>query len=148
MDLEGLVTPLLAQEQVEIVDLSFQKEHGVWTLRFYLDKPGGITLKDCENWSHRIGHLLEERDFISQSYVLEIASPGLDRNLRKLEHFQSFMGERVYVKLYAPLNGQKQYHGILLAADEQAIRIRDDGRDITLPRDQIARAKLDPIIKI
>src|SRR5579859_1530705 len=111
--IEQLLTPCLEQEHTELVDLTYQKSHGGWTLSLYLDKPGGITLDDCEAWSHRLGALIDASDTIDRSYVLEVSSPGLDRPLRKLKDFQRFAGQKVHVKLYAPINGQKNFHGVL-----------------------------------
>jgi ribosome maturation factor RimP len=115
-----------------------------------LDKSGGITLDDCEFWSQRLGDLIEAADIIQQRYVLEVSSPGVNRPLKKLEDFQRFSGERVSAKLFAPINGQKNFHGTLLNADEQNIYIRleDQKRDVALPRIQVAKCKLDPLFEI
>lgn len=146
--IEALIVPELEKNQMELVDATYQKSQGGWTLCLYLDKPGGITLDDCEAWSDKIGDLLDQNNTFDHSYSLEVSSPGLNRPLKKLKDFQNFVGERVDVKLFAPLNGQKNFHGVLLGADEAHIRIREDGRpDVELPRDQIAKANLDPDIK-
>lgn len=145
--IEEFVTPILECDQVELVDLTYQKSHSGWTLSFYLDKPGGITLEDCEGWSHRLGTLIDEAGLIERAYVLEVASPGLDRALRKLKDFEKFSGQKVHAKLFAPLNGQKNFHGLLLGADEAVIRLElDDKRQVELPRDQIAKCRLNPVI--
>lgn len=147
-EIEKLVTPVLAQEQVELVDAAYQKEQGRWTLRFYLDKPGGITLADCEIWSHKIGALLDASDMMPEGYTLEVASPGLYRPLKKIKDFERFKGERVHVKLFAPLNGQRNFEGVLLGADESAIHIKlENESEIRLPHDHVAKAKLNPVIK-
>lgn len=146
--LEALVRPLLEPNNVELVDLSFQKEHETWVLRLLMDKPGGITLDDCGIWGDRVGTLLDETDLISQAYTLEVSSPGVDRPLKKLSDFIRFSGERVAIKLFSPIDGQKNFHGTLLGADEENIRIQlDDHREISLPRNQVAKAKLDPVIE-
>lgn len=145
--IEALVTPLLAQEQVDIVDIEYQREPTGWTLRFYLDKPGGFTLQDCAGWSHRLGEVLDTSNVLTSSYNLEISSPGINRALRKTSDFQKFYGERVHVKLYAPIQGQKNFHGVLLQADEESIRIKaEKEEEVELKRDQIAKARLDPVI--
>lgn len=146
--IEEFVTPILEKDQVELVDLTYQKTHSGWTLSFYLDKPGGITLEDCQDWSHRLGTVLDESLLIDRSYVLEVASPGLDRALRKLKDFEKFSGQMVHAKLFAPLDGQKNFHGVLLGADEAVIRMElDDKRTVELPRSQIAKCRLNPVIK-
>src|SRR4051812_28499983 len=103
---------MLAQQNVELVDLTYQKGPAGWTLSVYLDKPGGITLDDCSEWSHRFDETLEAGDVITHAYSLEVSSPGLDRPLKKLSDFQKFKGERVSVKLFAALEGQKNFHGL------------------------------------
>jgi ribosome maturation factor RimP len=148
-DIEKLVGPVLESERFELVDLTYQKQPGGWTLCFYLDKPGGVTLDDCQSWSDRLGSLLDQSDLIAHGYNLEVSSPGLERPLRKLEHFQKFIGERVHVKLFGPLEGQRNFHGTLAGADEKVVRVTlEDGREVALPREQIAKAKLNPVIKI
>lgn len=148
-EIERHVTPLLSAEGVELVDLTYQKGPSGWTLCFYLDKPGGITLTDCETWSDRLGTAIDSANLIDRSYVLEVSSPGLDRALRKTSDFQRFSGERVHVKLFAPMDGQKNFHGKLLGGDDESIRMElEDGRNISLPRSQVAKCRLDPVIKI
>jgi ribosome maturation factor RimP len=148
-DLEKLVAPELEAEQIELVDLSYQKSQGGWTLAFFLDKPGGITLDDCQRWSHRLGAIIDEGNLIERSYVLEVSSPGLDRPLRKTSDFQRFAGQRVDVRLYGPLNGQRNFHGVLLRGDEEKICVRlEDGREVDLPRSQVAKCRLNPVIEI
>ena len=145
--IEELVTPVLEKEQVELVDLTYQKSHGGWTLSFYLDKPGGITLDDCTNWSHRLDMLIETAALLDRSYVLEVASPGIDRAIRKLKDYERFAGQKVHAKLFAPINGQKNFHGILLGADEAVVRLElDDKRRVELPRQQLAKCRLNPVV--
>lgn len=145
--LEELATPLLTENQIELVDITYQKEQGGWTVCFYLDKAGGITLDDCQTWSDRLGELIDQSDLIAQRYMLEVSSPGINRVIKKLKDFERFSGQRVSVRLYAPQDGQKNFHGILLGADEENVRVRleDQKRDVVLPRSQISKCKLDPL---
>ena len=149
-EIERLVTPALAAENTELVDVTYQREPSGWTLCFYLDKPGGVTLDDCESWSDRLGQLLDAANLIEGSYNLEVSSPGLNRALRRTKDFEKFAGERVHVKLFAPVNGQKNFHGTLRGADEEFIRmtLEDDKRDVELPRAMLAKCRLDPKIEI
>lgn len=148
--IEARLSPLLAAENVELVDLTFNKGPAGWTLSILLDKPGGITLQDLEQWNDKLGSALDTADVIDRSYVLELASPGVDRPLRKAADFERFAGRRVHVKLYAGIDGQKNFHGELLGGDNGSIRLRleDDKREITFAREQVAKCRLDPIIKI
>jgi ribosome maturation factor RimP len=146
-DLEALLAPHLEPEQIELVDLSYQKEPGGWTLCLYLDKRGGITIDDCALWSSKIGDILETSGLIERSYVLEVSSPGIERPLRKGKDFVRFAGQMIHLKLYAAENGQKNYHGKLLGGSDQEIRfLSDDGRDLTFPTIKVAKCRLDPKI--
>ena len=147
--IERLVTPALAAENVELVDVTYQKGPGGWTVALYLDKAGGVTLDDCEKWSRALGDVIDRSDVIDHAYVLEVSSPGLDRPLRKTKDFVRFAGEPVKIRLFGPIEGQRNFHGTLLGGDEDKVRVRlDDGRDMDLPRSQIAKARLDPQIEI
>src|SRR5262249_44789554 len=135
--------------QIELVDLSYQKSQGGWTLSLLLDKSGGITLQDCEDWSKTLGALIDSSNLITHGYVLEVSSPGVDRPLRKLKDFERFAGEKVHAKLFSPINGQKNFHGILKGANETVVRLQlDDGREVELPRSQMAKCRLNPALKI
>ena len=147
-EIEKLVIPLLNRESVELVDVSFKKNQGRWVLCFTLDKEGGISLNDCEEWSHKIEAILDQSDIVPYSYVLEISSPGVNRPLKKREDFERFRGERVNVKLYAPVNGQKNFHGVLYGIEGEGIFLTEEnGKDIAIKWAQIAKANLDPVLK-
>ena len=79
----------------ELVDVEYVKEAGTWYLRGYIDKPGGITVNDCETVSRAFSDKLDENDFIEDSYIMEISSPGLDRPLKKEKDFKRNMGKLV-----------------------------------------------------
>lgn len=148
-DIEKLVTPVLEAEGVELVDLTYQKEPVGWTLCFYLDKPNGITLDDCQNWSHRLGELLDQSNLVDRSYNLEVSSPGLYRPIKKLADFQKFSGERIKVKLYAAIDGQKNFTGLLRSANEETITLQnEEGKEVVLPRTQVSKCRLDPVIEV
>ncbi|OVE78346.1 hypothetical protein BVX98_00595 [bacterium F11] len=150
-EIEREILPLFSEGQVELVDLTYRKEHGGWVLCLYVDKPGGVTLDDCQYWSEKVGTLLDSKDIIPNSYSLEVSSPGLNRILRKPIDFQRFQGERIAIKLYAPVNGRKQFGGILVGADENIIRLKLEGEGeevVELPRQMVSKANLDPIIEV
>lgn len=147
-DIENLVTPVLERENVELVDVTYQKQPTGWTVCFYIDKPTGVTLDDCTHWSHELGAVLDASPLLNHAYNLEVSSPGLDRPLKKVKDFERFKGQRIHVRLFAALNGQKNFIGELLGADDNVIHLRqEDGREFSLERTQVAKAKLDPIIK-
>ncbi len=119
------------------------KEGSSWYLRAFVDKPGGITINDLESVSRRLSDLLDEKDFISDAYILEVSSPGLGRPLKKDRDFNRSIGEEIEVHLYRSLNGNKQYIGLLKSYDKDTITIEDeDGSEINLDRVNVSLVKL------
>lgn len=112
--LEELFTPIIEEEGLECVDVTFEKTGRDWVLTAYIDKEGGVDLNDCERVSRRLSTLLDEVDPIEQSYFLEVSSPGIDRPLKKEKDFLRQMGKRIVVNFYAPVNGTKQLAGTLV----------------------------------
>ena len=118
---EKLLLPIVEEYQFELVDVEYVKEAGSWYLRAYLDKEGGFTVDDCELVSRRLSDLLDEEDFIPDSYILEVSSPGLGRQLKKEKDFARSLGEEVEVKLYQAVNRQKEFTGILEGYDDEKL---------------------------
>ena len=140
---EALLIPILEEKGYEMVDVEYVKEGSNWYLRAYVDKPGGITINDLESVSRRLSDLLDEIDFISDTYILEVSSPGLGRPLKKDRDFDRSIGEEVEVHLYRSLNGNKQYVGLLKSYDKDTITIEDeDGSEISLDRVNVSLVKL------
>ena len=140
---EELLQPLIEEHQFELVDVEYVKEGGTWYLRAYIDKPGGITIDDCEVISRALSDLLDEEDFIDDSYVLEVSSPGLGRPLKKEKDFQRSLGEAVDLKLYKPVDGSKEYTGILTAFDQDTVTIeKEDGSSMVFERNALALIRL------
>ena len=140
---EQLLLPIMEEHQFELVDVEFVKEAGNWFLRAYIDKPGGITINDLEGVSRKLSDLLDEEDFISDAYILEVSSPGLGRPLKKDRDFDRSIGEEIEVHLYRSLNGNKQYVGLLKSYDEDTITIEDeDGSEIALDRVNVSLVRL------
>jgi ribosome maturation factor RimP len=145
---EQCIEPLAAAEQMEIVDVQFVVEQGKKVLRFFLDKNGGITLSDCERMSGLIGDTLEASGKFSEAYVLEVSSPGVDRVLKKEKDFVRFAGQRAKISVFAPVNGQRNFLGVIVSAANGAVTIDDEsGKKVTLPLEAIARARLEPSIE-
>lgn len=140
---EELLLPIIDENRFELVDVEFVKEGGSKYLRAYIDKPGGITVDDCETVSRAFGDLLDEKDFIEESYILEVSSPGLGRPLKKEKDFKRSIGEEVEIHLYKPLNRQKEYFGILSSYDEETVTIElEDDTKLKLNRKEIALIRL------
>lgn len=130
--------------QLEIVDVEYRREAGGRVLRVFIDKPGGITLDDCQALSRALSRKLDETDPIADSYSLEVSSPGLDRPLKRPEDFERFAGEDVHVRTYGPLDGRRNFKGELIGWEDGHVVVQLDDGPVRIPKDQIARARLDP----
>ena len=140
---EELIMPLIEQHQFELVDVEYVKEGGNWYLRAYIDKPGGITVDDCELVSRALSDLLDEHDFIEDAYILEVSSPGLGRPLKKDKDFARSIGEEVEVKTFRAIQHQKDFIGILKAYDKDKIVLElEGGEEMEFARADIALVRL------
>ncbi len=123
---EEFLAPIMLENNFELIDVEYVKEAGNWYLRAYIDKPGGFTIDDCEMVSKILSDWLDKNDFIDDSYILEVSSPGLGRPLKKDKDFARSIGEQVEVKLYKPIEKQKEFTGELTAWDKDTVTILDD----------------------
>lgn len=140
---EKFLTKLLAEYQFELVDVEYVREAGNWYLRAYIDKEGGITVDDCETVSRRFSDWLDQEDFIEDSYIMEVSSPGLGRPLKKDKDFERSLGEEVEIRLYKPRNKQKEFTGILKAYDKTTVTIEtENGAEEAFGRAEIALIRL------
>ena len=140
---EAWLLPVLEEHHFELVDVEYVREVGVWYLRAYIDKEGGIAVDDCEIISRKLGEWLDKEDFIDDSYILEVSSPGLGRPLKKEKDFVRSMGKDVEVRLYKPLNKQKEYTGALKSYDADTVTITlEDGNDLIFAKADIALIRL------
>ena len=139
---EALLLPIMEEMHFELVDVEYVKEGSTWYLRAYIDKEGGITVNDCEAVARRMNDLLDEEDFISDSYVFEVSSPGLGRPLKKEKDFARSMGKLVEIRTYRPIEKQKEFCGILNAYDESSVTIDEDGQLRTFDKKDIALIRL------
>ncbi len=139
---EALLLPIVEEHGFELVDVEYVKEGGTWYLRGYIDKPGGITINDCEAVSRQFSDRMDEEDFIPESYVMEISSPGLDRPLRKPKDFERSLGKEVEIRTYRPIDRQKEFVGILKAWDDNTVTVGLDGQDRIFEKKDIALIRL------
>lgn len=140
---ESFLLPIIEENHFELVDVEYVKEAGNWYLRAYIDKEGGITVDDCEIISRRLGAWLDEKDFIADSYILEVSSPGLLRPLKKDKDFARNIGKSVDIKLYKPLNKQKDFTGTIISYDKDTVTIaQEDGTEMLFNRPEIAIIRL------
>jgi ribosome maturation factor RimP len=143
-ELLELLEPTIERLGYELSDLDVNLggKHGV--LRVFIDKPDGIGLDDCEKVSLAVSALLDVEDPLPGHYDLEVSSPGLDRKLTKIEHFQRFEGETVKVKMRFPIAGRRRFRGTLVSSDDENIVVDVDGEPHTLPVATIDTARLVP----
>lgn len=140
---EALIMPIIEAHHFELVDVEYVKEGGTWYLRAYIDKPGGITVDDCEVVNRALSDLLDQEDFIEESYILEVSSPGLGRPLKKERDFARSLGEEVEIRTYRMVNKQKEFRGILKAYDKETVTIETEvEEEQVLERDNIALIRL------
>ena len=140
---EQLLGPIMLKNNIELVDLEYVKEGGNWYLRAYIDKDGGISVDDCELISRALSELLDQNDFISDAYILEVSSPGLGRQLKKEKDFARSIHEEVDIKLYKSINKQKEFVGVLLSYDIDNVTIElNDESTMDIPRANIALIRL------
>lgn len=140
---EELLEPIVTGFGFELVDVEYVKEAGTWYLRAYIDKPGGITVDDCEAVSRKFSDVLDEKDYIEDTYIFEVSSPGLGRPLKKDKDFQRSFGEEVEIRTYRPIDRQKEFVGELKAYDKESVTIvYEDDTEQTFQRQEIALIRL------
>ena len=136
---EALILPILEEKGWELVDVEFVKEGSTWYLRAYIDKPGGITVDDCEVVSRALEARLDSENYISEAYILEVSSPGLGRAIKKDKDYIRNEGKEIELRLYKPFEHSKEFRGILKSWDEDSVTITvDDGRDLVFARKDLA----------
>ncbi len=141
----GLSEPVIAAEGMELVDLEYQREGSRWVLRLFIDKEGGVDLEDCQSVSRLVERLLDVEDVIEPAYVLEVSSPGLERPLKKREHFEQFAGRHVEIKTFGPIGDppRKNFKGRLLGlGNGDEVQVEIDGTTFRLPLERVAKARL------
>ena len=143
-ELANLLEPTVERLGYELVDLEVRLGGKGGLVRLYIDKPDGIDLDDCEKVSLAVSALLDVEDPVPGNYNLEVSSPGLDRKLTKVEHFQRFEGETVKVQLRFPIEGRRRFRGTLLSSDDENIVVEVDGESFSLPLKTIDTARLVP----
>ena len=122
-----LAAPVAQQMGLEMWDVTFEKEGAGWYLRYLVDRPGGVDIDQCEDFSRQVSDLLDEADPIPQSYTLEVGSPGIERKLTQPWHFARYLGRPVVVRLIRPVEGEREFMGTLSAYDEDGTVTLLDG---------------------
>ena len=143
-----LLEPPIEASGYELVDIEFARQGRGGVLRIFIDRRAGdapgVTVDDCAGVSHVVSQVLDLEDPIKGHYTLEVSSPGFDRILRKREHFERFIGERIFAELKLPINGRRRFAGVLKSIADDSIVVEVDGQDYGLPLERIQKARLRP----
>ena len=139
-----IVEPAINGMGYELSDIEVKQHGREKLLRLFIDKPDGISLDDCESVSRQVSLLLDVEDPISEDYVLEISSPGLNRTLKKHEHYQKFLNSEVKIKLLPTIEGRRNYRGRLVSASKDQIVVEVDNEKHTIAMRSIENTRLVP----
>ncbi|RSD27987.1 ribosome maturation factor RimP [Mesobacillus subterraneus] len=143
---EELVTPILNENGLELVDIEYVKEGKNWFLRVYIDKDNGIDIEECGIVSERLSEKLDAIDPIPHNYFLEVSSPGAERPLKKEKDYQKAIGKNVFIKTYEPIDGEKAFEGLLADYNGESVtvevKIKTRKKTVVIPFDKIASARL------
>ena len=141
-----LARPIVEEEGCSLWDVEYVREAGTWYLRICIDKQGGVDIDDCERISRRLDPVLDEADPIPESYVFEVGSAGIERELKRPGDFEAFLGSEVEVKLYQPYEGQKSFIGTLVAHEDGTTEIELKGKRYRFGKQQTAQVRLHATI--
>ena len=140
---EHWITPILERNNFELVDVEYAKEGSAWYLRAYIDKEGGITVDDCEIVAREMNEILDREDYIEDSYVFEVSSPGLGRPLKKEKDYIRSMGKELEIRTYRSMNGSKEFYGVLTGYDDDTVTIQtEEDEKLTIEKTDIALIRL------
>ncbi len=139
---EQLLTPIMEENQFELVDVEYVKEGTNWYLRAYIDKPGGITINDCELVSRALSDILDREDFISDAYIMEVSSPGLGRPLKKPKDYDRSIGKEIEIRTYRAIHHEKEFVGALKSYDKDTVTVIINEEETTFAKSDIALIRL------
>ncbi|MFT9847818.1 ribosome maturation factor RimP [Aneurinibacillus sp. REN35] len=139
---EELVTPILEEENLELVEIEYKKEGSNWFLRVYIDKEDGVDIEDCGRVSEKLSKKLDDVDPIPGAYFLEVSSPGAERPLKKERDFERAVGKHVHVTTLEPINGASLFEGELVSYDGSQLEIKEAKTNALIPRDKVSSARL------
>ncbi len=138
----NLVEPVVAARDMEVLDIEYRRESLGWVLRIFLDSQRGIRVEDCAEISRVVGEMLDAADLIPIAYNLEVSSPGIDRPLRKLEHFQKHIGDIIEVRTISPVQNRRNFRGALKEVSPEGLTVQCDSQDYSIGMPLIERARL------
>lgn len=139
-----IVAPYAEELGLDIWDIRFVKEGTDWYLRIFIDKDGGVSIDDCVDLTHAITKPLDDADPISQSYLLEVSSPGVERELITDSHFEKYIGAAVMMRLIRPIDKIRDFSGTLKKYEKGLITVElADGEELTVNKKETSYVKLD-----
>ncbi len=142
--LEALIEPVVESLECELWGLEYLTQGNNLLLRVYIDRESGVGLKDCESVSRQISAVMDVEDPISGEYTLEVSSPGADRQLFKLEHYRTYAGEKVKLRLRVAFEGRRKFTGLLKGVEDDEVVLEVDNEDYLLPYELIDKANVVP----
>jgi ribosome maturation factor RimP len=143
--LRPLMEPVIKELGMELINIEYLRAQQGMTLRLTIDKPGGVNLDDCDKASRIISDILDAQDFVPGPYLLEVSSPGINRALITEKDFETFKGNKAYIKLKEAINDRRRYRGILEGFNKGMVLMDSGGKMLSIPFNKIAKARLDII---
>ncbi len=142
--LQEMLEPVAESMGFELWGIEYISQGKDSILRIYIDGENGVSVDDCALMSHHASGILDVEDTVSGKYSLEVSSPGLDRLLFKLEHYQAYIGQVIKIKLRMPFDGRRNFKGLLKSIEDDDIVIQVDNEEFLLPLDYIDKAQVEP----
>ncbi len=141
---EQIIKPIADEMGYDLWNTQFSKEGSQWYLRVFIDKNGGVDINDCVDFTHAITKPLDDADPISQSYMLEVSSPGVERELVKDEHFEKYIGSPVMMRTIRTIDNVRDFNGILVSYENKEITVKlQDDTTVCVNKKDTSYVKLD-----
>ena len=132
----------LDENSIELVEIMYRREAGGMILRLLVDTPEGVTIAECERLNNYLSEALDKEEVIAEHFLLEVASPGLDRPLVTDRDFERVMAKELNINMYEPVDDKREHRGKLIGMDKENVVIELNGISTVIPRAKIAKAKL------
>lgn len=139
-----IAEPLVTHEGLEMVDVEFRRESRGMVLRLFLDRDGGVSLDDLTRVSRQLGDVLDAHDAVPGAYTLEVSSPGINRRLRRPDHFRRYIGKKIRVRTVAPRDTRRVFVGVLQAVENDGIVVDVADGNHVIAFKEIAQANYEP----
>ena len=141
-----LLNPIILEEGIELIEIAIKKKKKGHLLRVFIDKPGGVTLGDCENVSEQLGRLIEVEDVFPESYVLEVSSPGIDRPIKTQRDFERCVGKLVNITTFEKIEEKFNFKGEVLDVTDSGVLLKSEGKNLVsteIPFSKISKAFIE-----